>query len=162
MLVCILTANILCYKTLHKNGMLQKQRCLFLSATWTIFSSCLPTKDLLHELYHKCRSDYEFCYKSYLWGACTWIIDLSHQTQNLSAQSDFLKEDKQSFGTQIRRRAEELYSSGSFSYMQEYTACELANELLYMFLCFCSLFLLLQAAFCSAFGVFIIIEKKNY
>lgn len=157
----VLTANILCCKVLHKNGKLQKQRCLFLLATSTIFSSFLPTKYQLHKLYHKCRSYYEFCYEPYLLGASTWIIGLSHQTQILSPQSD-LKEDKQSFGTQIRRGTQELCSSSSFSCMPEYAACEWANEVLYMFSCFYSLFLLLHTAFCSACSVFVIVKKKNY
>lgn len=44
--------------------------------------------------------------------------------------------------------------------MQEYAACELANEVLYMFSYFYSL--LPHTAFCSAFSVFIIVEERNY
>jgi len=40
-------------------------------------------------------------------------MGLSCQTQNLTAQSD-LKEDKQRFGTQIRRGTQELCSAAAF------------------------------------------------
>lgn len=128
----VLTANILCCKILHKNGKLQKQSCLFLLATSTIFSSFLPTKYQLHKLYHKCRSYYEFCYEPSLLGACTWIIGHSHQTQILSAQSD-LKEDKQSFGTQIRRGTQSCVPAAAFLVCQN---MQLVSGLMRYYMCF--------------------------